>query len=150
MRVHAIVLIGLLLGACAPRAVSPSAPTQSLPIKALPVATIASTEATVDKITSIAIEDLSTRLLLDPAMVRVVSAESQLWPDASLGCPRRGIQYAQQTVPGYQLRLEANGMEYEYHTDITSTVILCMEDDPPSFPVTPGEIDDGEPWMPVD
>ena len=41
-------------------------------------------------------------------------------------------------------------LDYIYHTDTRDTVILCMEEELPTFPVTPGEIDDGEPWMPVD
>lgn len=37
-----------------------------------------------------------------------------------------------------------------YHTDEKKMVILCLEEDLPSLPVTLGEIDDGQLWMPVE
>jgi hypothetical protein len=143
MRIQIMILIGFLLGACTPQ------PTQ-IPPSADETAIPSATAATgADQIQSAAIADLSQRLSLEPKLIHVKSMESQLWPDVSLGCPEPGSQYAQQTVPGYRLQLEANGINYIYHTDTKDKVIFCMEDDPPSFPVTPGEIDDGDPWMPV-
>jgi hypothetical protein len=75
--------------------------------------------------------------------------ESIVWSDASLGCPRAGETYVQKTVAGYRLHLEVDGTEYVYHTDMAQNVILCLDEKTPFFHVTPGEIDDGQPWMPV-
>jgi hypothetical protein len=150
MRTQIIILILLLLSACAPATlVPPAEATQDSPAVDLPAAPILTADVAVDEITEAAIADLSARLSSDPKLVRVLSAESRLWPDTSLGCPSPGKLYAQHTVPGYQLQLEVNGQEYSYHTDNGDTVILCQEDDLPSFPITPGEIDDGQPWVPV-
>lgn len=150
MRIFQIILVCLISSACSPRLVSLPDPTQIPPsseIQRIPEATV-TVEA--EKLVSIALADLSSRLSIDPQEVHVVSTEPQLWTDAALGCPSPREVYAQQTLPGYRLILEVNGQIYIYHTDTTGTVILCQEDDLPSFPVTPGVIDDGEPWVPVD
>lgn len=144
MQLRIMVLLAFFLSACARQ------PTQISPTADLPTSPSATAEILLDKIESAAIADLSDRLSLQPNLIRVISVESQLWPDTSLGCPRPGKEYAQQTVPGYRLQLEADGVGYIYHTDTKNAVVLCMEDDLPSFPVTPGEIDDAEPWMPVE
>ena len=57
--------------------------------------------------------------------------------------------YAQVLTPGFLILLEVDGQQYIYHTDEVETVVLCKESDLPMFPVTPGEIDDGQPWIPV-
>jgi len=148
MRIHAIFLLVLLLSACAPR-------PAVIPGSTAPGGNIATETRTppgnkLDALIKRAVEDLSGRLSLNTGLIHVISTEAQLWPDSSLGCPQPGVVYTQQTVPGYRLRLEANGIDFFYHTDEVDTVILCEENDLPSFPVTPGEIDDGQPWMPVD
>jgi hypothetical protein len=57
-------------------------------------------------------------------------------------------------TPGYLIRLKAGLEFYEYHTDARAqVVVLCAGGADLSFPslsVTPGGIDDGEPWQPVD
>lgn len=143
MRIKIMILIVFLLDACAPQ------PTQISPTADVPAVSGATADVSADQIKSAAIVDLSNRLSLKTELVRVTSIESQLWPDTSLGCPQPGSEYAQQTVPGYRLQLEANGVDYVYHTDTRNTIVLCIEDDSVSFPVIPGEIDDGQPWVPV-
>lgn len=150
MRIFLIILIIVITSACAPRLSSPPAPTQAPIDKVVQLIPTGTSIVETGQIVTLAIADLSTRLNLDPAEVHVLSIDSQLWPNSALGCPRPGKTHPQQTVSGYRLILEANNLEYIYHTDADRTVILCLEEDLPSFPVTPGEIDDGEPWMPVD
>jgi hypothetical protein len=149
MRIPHILLIALLLSACTPRLVQAPNPTPIRPNQTSPTV-ISTTDLVAEQVSQLAIKDLSARLDMDPSTVNILSIESTLWPDTALGCPRPGEGYVQQTVPGYQLVLEVNGQEYVYHTDSNQTVILCPEEALPSFPVTPGEIDDGQPWMPVD
>lgn len=103
-----------------------------------------------DDIIRLAISDLAARLSIDPELVHIISAESTLWPDSSLGCPQPGEAYAQVLTEGVLIQLEADDQIYEYHTDTGAQLILCDVSNLPTFPVTPGEIDDGKPWMPVD
>ena len=119
MKIRIIAMMGFLLGACTPQ------PTQNFPSADAITVPSATAEIGTDQIQSAAIADLSNRLSLEPKLIRVISVESRLWPDASLGCPQPGMQYAQATVPGYLLQLEANGQEFEYHSDIDETTILC-------------------------
>lgn len=103
-------------------------------------------------IVELAVRDLALRLDLDPAQIQILAVESVEWPDAGLGCPLPGMNYAQVITPGYRITLEAAGKTYVYHTNTESALILCLDDGPqlPVFPVDPDEIQDGEPWMPVD
>jgi hypothetical protein len=60
--------------------------------------------------------------------IEVVSAEAVEWPDAALGCPQGDMMYAQVITPGYQIVLEADGEEYDFHTESSAEgqIILCQ------------------------
>lgn len=74
-----------------------------------------------------AIADLSARTGLPAEDIRLVSMEAMEWSDASLGCPQEGFMYAQVITPGFLIILEAEGQQYEYHTDQAENVMLCEE-----------------------
>lgn len=85
--------------------------------------------------------------------IAVERVEAVEWPDASLGCPEPGVMYAQVVTPGYRVELSAGGETVWVHTDAGRQVVVCGEDGHPvlpAIPVDPGEILDGEPWIPVD
>jgi hypothetical protein len=63
-----------------------------------------------------AVADLAQRLGIAPDAISVISIEPVEWPDASLGCAKPGMMYAQVVTPGYRIVLEAGGKTYEYHT----------------------------------
>jgi hypothetical protein len=100
-----------------------------------------------------AVADLALRLQVTEEAIEVVSVEAVEWPNTGLGCPQPGMMYAQVITPGYLLILVAMGESHWYHTDAVEQVILCGEDGTwlrPPIPIQPGEeIQDGEPWMPV-
>ncbi len=70
--------------------------------------------------------DLASRLGVSESAIVVKTVQAQEWPDASLGCPKPGIMYAQVITPGYLIVLEANGKQYEYHASGTRAV-LCTK-----------------------
>lgn len=72
-------------------------------------------------------EDLARTLGLAPEVIQLVSVEAADWPDASLGCPQRGMMYAQVITPGFRIVLDAAVQSYDYHTDKHSSVVLCQE-----------------------
>ena len=74
-----------------------------------------------------AIDDLSQQLNVPPDQISLVSTEAKQWSDSSLGCPQEGFMYAQVITPGYLIVLEADGVEYQYHTNQSDTAILCKE-----------------------
>jgi ADP-ribose pyrophosphatase YjhB (NUDIX family) len=59
--------------------------------------------------------------------VRLVSIAETEWPDASLGCPRPGMMYAQVITPGYLVTLEAEGRTHEVHTDRNGRAVICKD-----------------------
>lgn len=57
--------------------------------------------------------------------VMVVSFSQRAWPSTALGCPRPGFSYAQVVTPGYEIHLQAGAKDYEYHTNMSTNVVLC-------------------------
>ncbi len=74
-------------------------------------------------------EDLAQNEGITVDAIRLVSVESVQWSDTSLGCPEPDMVYAQVITPGYLVKLEAKGQEYEYHTDEGRFVVLCQPGD---------------------
>jgi hypothetical protein len=70
-------------------------------------------------------QNLSQKLKISIDQVVVVSIKQITWQDASLGCPKPGIDYIRVETPGYTIMLEAGGQTYNYHTDESKRVILC-------------------------
>jgi hypothetical protein len=73
----------------------------------------------------LAIEDLVKKTGVRAERVCLLRVETVEWSDASLGCPREGMVYAQVITPGFLVVLGANGREYTYHTDWGRFVTLC-------------------------
>jgi hypothetical protein len=73
--------------------------------------------------------DLAAREGLDPAEVRFVTGRSVTWSDGSWGCPEPGEFYTQALVDGYQVILEADGVEYNYRADDRGNFRLCEDPD---------------------
>ncbi len=59
--------------------------------------------------------DLATRLDVEPAAIEVTAAETVVWPDSSLGCPRPGMSYLQVLTDGFRITLAHDGTVYRYH-----------------------------------
>jgi CO/xanthine dehydrogenase Mo-binding subunit len=82
--------------------------------------------ATAARLLQMARRDLASRLKIDPDAVKTTFPRPQNWPDASLGCPRRGVTYAQVVTPGFIIELEAGGKKYRYHSDL-QRIVSCDE-----------------------
>ena len=66
---------------------------------------------------------LSRQLGVDDARVVVQSAEPAEWPDASLGCPEKGMQYAQVITSGYRVSLAVADRAFVVHVAGTHAVV---------------------------
>lgn len=62
---------------------------------------------------------LADELGIPASQVTIISAARVEWPDSCLGVQTPGIMCAQVVTSGYLVLLEANGKQYEYHTDLT-------------------------------
>jgi hypothetical protein len=97
--------------------------------------------------------DLAGRLALKVEQITLVTWAAVTWPDTSLGCPQADSLSSQVLTPGYLINLETGGEIYAYHTDQTTQIVFCgPADNLPilEIPITPGTIQDGKPWMPID
>lgn len=61
--------------------------------------------------------DLASRLGVTERDIQFVAAESKAFPDASLGCPEPGMQYAQAQVSGWVLSFRRGERVFTYHAD---------------------------------
>lgn len=77
-------------------------------------------------------EDLAKRVSIRLTEISVVVATGVTWPDSSLGCPQKGMAYAEVLTPGYLILLDYKNNKYEYHADKGPEVIYCIN---PTLPV---------------
>jgi hypothetical protein len=70
-------------------------------------------------------EDLAQRNNISISEIHVVDATEEEWSDSSLGCPQAGMSYLQVITPGYRIALEANGTQYEYHSNKSTLIVFC-------------------------
>ena len=77
--------------------------------------------------------DLAGQLGIAAEAITVRSVEAVEWPDASLGCPKPGMMYAQVITPGYRIVLEANGQSYEYHAGRSGRAYAASREAPVSY-----------------
>ena len=140
-----IIFVFLFITGCQPRAISTeNAPIPSpdvLPASTGDVATSLPSENNggtdmtdptvkhppIEKFVALSKKNLASRLQIDIEKITLVKTEEKNWLNAALGCPAPGVFYAQGRVPGYRIWLEAEGKEYDYHTDLAGQVILCPE-----------------------
>ena len=87
-----------------------------------------------------ALKDLIAHLAVSPDAITLVTAESVVWPDASLGCPRPDMGYKQVPQDGMRIIFKAHGRLFEYHSGGSRPPFLCESPAPtPSGTPPPGE-----------
>lgn len=88
-----------------------------------------------------AMTDLSQRLSVTVDDIELVSLLEVTWRDGSIGCPEAGVAYTQALVPGQQMILRVNGVEYYYHSAKNSVFTYCSDPQPPldTVPINPLE-----------
>ncbi|MCL1595519.1 MAG: hypothetical protein M3132_14300 [Actinomycetia bacterium] len=75
---------------------------------------------------ALASADLVKRLAATIDDIVVVSAESVVWPDGSLGCPIPDMRYTQVQVEGAKIVLFVDGGLYNYHSGGRRGPLLCV------------------------
>jgi hypothetical protein len=121
-RFGAAVVLVVVTG-CGDEATPGAAPSSSTPSSSTPTPEVSVTQSQGPA--GIAVADLAKRLRIDAADVKVVSVQEVTWPDASLGCPKPGMMYAQVLTEGSRIVLEANGKRYNYHSGRGRDPFLC-------------------------
>jgi hypothetical protein len=128
------IAIGIVLNACAATTPTPTSLPTATAIAAAAVSPAPSSavsspgpDAAAQAARDAALRDASTHLGVNASDLRVERIEPRQWPDASLGCPRPGVLYAQVVTPGYLLVISGGSKTLEYHTDERGRVALCQE-----------------------
>jgi hypothetical protein len=138
-----LALALVALAACAPLPAVPVSPIATPPVASaapsqpvleepMPSTTLppqettpAATGALRPTAVGLAVADLAGQLDIAAEAITVRSVEAVEWPDASLGCPKPGMMYAQVITPGYRIVLEAGGQSYEYHAGRSGSGVRC-------------------------
>ena len=71
--------------------------------------------------------DLAQRLQIDVDTITLISVEAVDWPDACMGVQTPGVMCAQVVISGYKVVLEANGQQYEYHTNESGSGVRLVQ-----------------------
>ena len=152
----ALIFLSITISACSPSIPETKTPAATLYFAPTNTSQAQSTQAInpdYEDIAALVIEDLSLRLAIPIDEIKIQSVEEVQWSNSGMGCPDPNLDYLAVIVPGYIIVLITVKHDYSYHTDQVGQFILCDEFGQPQFPlipVTPGEIQDGIPWMPVD
>ncbi len=78
--------------------------------------------------TGLVVAEAAKHAGVTPEEVSVIKSEARDWPDASLGCPKPSLLYAQVVTPGFMFQVKAGGKTLEYHTDLSANqIVLCKE-----------------------
>lgn len=131
----AMTLLALTLAACAPRVSAPqaSATEQQSIIVERPTADTRPTPTPTDVHTDLtpaqraAVTTLSGKLGLPAEKISLISTDAVTWPDGCLGIVRIGVMCTQAEVPGFKIVLEANGQNYEFHTNVDGSIVQLAE-----------------------
>ena len=107
------ILLILILAACAPAQTTDESPADEIPATVPPV----ETEQSLDTVEENVVKRLAENLGLDEGDISVVSHETVEFTDACLGTTMQNVNCAQVTTPGHIFILEADSIEFEYHTD---------------------------------
>jgi hypothetical protein len=78
-------------------------------------------------------EFLAPRLKVEPQALTLVEVSAVEWPDRSLGCPEKGMVYAQVVTAGHRVTLRSSDESYEVHV-AGDLAVRCAE----TAPAKPG------------
>lgn len=141
-RFLALILLVMILSACAPQTITPIPPVAStqthIPVDIPPVLatptlipvdippvhpSLPNGTSDLTPAQQAAISSLSSTLNLPADQISVVSTDAVTWPNGCMGIQRIGVMCTMNQVPGFKIVLEANGKQYEFHTNQDGSVI---------------------------
>jgi hypothetical protein len=125
----AVSFVSLFLAACA----TPAGP---VPVEVTPTTVPPATNIPAELLAAqrAATSALAARLGIPVDQIREVSLESVTWNDGCLGVKRMGVMCIQGTVAGFRIVLQANGKQYELHTNQDGSVLVDATGQPTQQP----------------
>ena len=129
-----MLCVGLLASACVAEETSVPAessglnPVEDAQIKAEPLPELpgtGDTDAAPTELLDAITNDLAKHLGVSDTALQVLSSQSVVFNDGSLGCPKPGEQYTQALVDGYQVVLTDGSRKYDYRADQNKRFFRC-------------------------
>ena len=120
------LLVVVLLAGCAPAVSVPVTPAPMNPTSTTPSPAAGGND--LPSLIRTVSDDAARRSGVDASRVRVIEAGAVTWSDGSLGCPEPDRMYTQALVPGFRIRVEAGGQQFDYHAGARGTWRLCPAD----------------------
>ena len=100
-------------------------PTSPLLTEEIETTQIVTPDAKAQKLVKLVQEHLAQRLGIPADQIVLAEIKAVNWRDSGLGCAKPGVDYIPRETPGYNIRLEAGGQSYTYHTDQDQRFVLC-------------------------
>ena len=122
LAVTVLILMLTMISACAPQEAATEEPSNT---DHQPTPTHVPVDLTPAQ--RAAISALTARSNVSPNKIKLVSTEAVTWPNGCLGVVRIGVLCTQAQVEGFKIILEANGEQYEYHTNQDGSIVLLAE-----------------------
>jgi len=92
----------------------------------LPAALLGGGEAAGDAAVAAAREAIRSRLGAADSRIHVVETAAARWPDTSLGCPEKGVIYAQVVTEGHRVRLRVEDRTFDVRVADGRTVVCGL------------------------
>ncbi len=84
-----------------------------------------------EPVMAVLLADAAARSGVAEKDIAVLRAESLIFPDGSLGCPKPDVAYTPAPVPGYRVVLTAGDDTYDYRVPEGGRFVLCDRMAPP-------------------
>ena len=109
---------------------TPIAPIGKEPIDMTPISP-ADLPVNFQDVANQAMTELAEKLSIQKDQISVISVQSVVWSDSSLGCPQPDMNYLMVLTDGYRVVLAVDDEPYYYHANKRGYGIFCESPNPP-------------------
>jgi len=78
-----------------------------------------------------AVTALAEKLSIQKDQIALISVQSVVWSDSSLGCPQPDMNYLMVLTDGYRVVLAVDDEPYYYHANTKGYGVICESPNPP-------------------
>lgn len=109
---------------------TPIAPVGKEPIDMTPISP-ADLPVILQDVADQAMTELAEKLSIQKDQISLISVQSVVWADSSLGCPQPDMNYLMVLTEGYRVVLVVDDQPYYYHANKKGYGIFCENPNPP-------------------
>ena len=109
---------------------TPIAPIGKEPIDMTPISP-ADLPVNFQDVAEQAMTALAEKLSIQKDQIALISVQSVVWSDSSLGCPQPDMNYLMVLTEGYRVVLAVDDQPYYYHANQKGYGVICESPNPP-------------------